>query len=181
MAGSDRTLVAIVAGLVLLVVVAFVLVLRQPPPTYRGEDTPDGAAFDYVLALSQHDYLRAYGLLGDVPGRPKTLDAFITDIDLQSWVFGTEEGSAGLRVLGTETSADQSGAKLVTVRLERTVFTDRGLLDSSEYSQTFQLRLRQSADGSWRVVGGDRFLDPCWLDGTNCNRSLRAPTAEGTP
>ena len=179
---SDKTLVAIVAGLIVLVVAAFVIVLRQPSLSYLGAQAPEGAANDYVLALARGDYAKAYGLLSEgLPGRPKTLDAFIRDVDEQPWTFGTSGEPASLRVLSAERTTDESGAELATVLIERTVFMERGLLDNGESSETAKLRLRRTAEGTWRITGGDRFLHACWVDSADCYRMLKAPEPEVTP
>lgn len=173
---SDRTLIGIVLGLLALVVVAFVVVLRQPTQAYLGADTPEGAANDYVLALARGDYAKAYGLLADdLPRRPSNEEEFVRDIDEDPWRFGTSTGSASLRVLGAELDAGEDGGEIATVRLERTVFTDRGLMDTGEYTESSRLRLRRSADGLWRITGGDRFVHPCWLGASNCFRDRVAP------
>jgi hypothetical protein len=42
MKSNDRFLIGIVVGVLLLVIISFVVVLRQPLPTYRPDDTPEG-------------------------------------------------------------------------------------------------------------------------------------------
>ena len=173
---SDRLLAAIVVGLAVLVVVAFVAVLRQSPPQYQGAGTPAGAANDYLLALANRDYAKAYSLLSDaLPAKPKTLEDLIRDVDEQPYTFGTQDESASIRILGTELTSGPAGEELASVRVERTVFADRGLLDSSQFSESSVLRLRKSTDGQWRISGGDRFVHPCWLQAEGCANKPVAP------
>ena len=62
---------AIVASIAILVIVTLVLTLRQPAPTYQPENSPTGVAHNYLLALQQKDYERAYGYLStSLPGYP---------------------------------------------------------------------------------------------------------------
>jgi hypothetical protein len=179
---SDRTLLAIIVGLVVLVVAAFVILLRQPSLSYMGDQTAAGAANDYVLALSRGDMAKAYGLLADdLPARPKNLDEFIRDVDEQPWTFGNQDQPATLRVLSTEPSTDDTGVEMAAVVVERTAFMERGLLDNGTSSMTAKLRLRRVRDGTWRITGGDRFLHPCWLDREDCYRTFKAPGAEEAP
>lgn len=170
MTGSDRFLAAIVIGILVLVVVAFAVVLRQPEPTYRGTDTAAGAAHDYLLALRERDFERAYGLLwSGVPGRPADLQAFVADVNDQRWSFGLEEQAASFRVGDARPAAD--GAEVEVVR---TVFVDGGLLDSAQRTERFHLTLQQEG-GAWRVAGGERFFHHCWSQPEDCRRSLATP------
>ena len=53
MKSTDKVLIAIVAGIILLIIVAFVVALAKPEPTYQAEDTPEGVAYNYLLALQR--------------------------------------------------------------------------------------------------------------------------------
>jgi len=161
---SDKLLYLIVAALLVLVIAAFAVVLRQQPAQYRADGTPEGTAHDYVLALSQRDMERAYALLSpDLPGRPATLERFVDDVLERPWSFGLDDAAAALQVQATEVLA--TGA---TVRVRRTVFRDQGLLDSGQYTDQTNLRLKPGPDGTWYIAGGDRFVNECWLDPTGC-------------
>ncbi len=60
MKGTDKFLVGIVAGVLFIVIAAVVVVVRRPPPSYKEENTAEGTAHNYLLALQQQDYSRAY-------------------------------------------------------------------------------------------------------------------------
>src|SRR3972149_1468711 len=78
---TDRFLLGIVAGIALLVVVAFLLVLNRKELTYQSEDTPQGVAHNYLLALQERDYERAFGYLSpDLAGSPQRGDEFAGDL-----------------------------------------------------------------------------------------------------
>src|SRR3990172_7942266 len=94
MKNSDRILFAIVAGVIVLVVVAFVVAFTRPEPAYQSEDSPEGITHNYLLALQQEDYERAYGYLSsELPHYPRDLDKFIADIETQQYRFQPDQSS----------------------------------------------------------------------------------------
>ncbi|HOF89582.1 MAG TPA: hypothetical protein PLZ36_15990, partial [Armatimonadota bacterium] len=60
---SDKWLIGIVIGAALLVCAAVAVTVLRPKPAYRADDTPAGVTHNYLLALKQRDYARAYGYL----------------------------------------------------------------------------------------------------------------------
>ena len=78
MKGVDRFLLAIVAGIIVIAVAAVVVVVsRGGDVTYRPDDTPDGAAFNYLLALQRGDHERAYGYVSpSIKNYPTSVGAF---------------------------------------------------------------------------------------------------------
>ncbi len=88
MKSTDKVLIAIVAGIVLLIVVALVVTLTRPEPIYQAEDTPEGVAHNYLLALQKEEYERAYGYLSPtLEGYPASADRFVEDVEDNSWSF----------------------------------------------------------------------------------------------
>lgn len=68
---QDRFLTGILIGIGVLVVVALgVFFVRQDAQTYLPEDTPEGVVHNYVLALINGDYEKAYGYLADLKYKP---------------------------------------------------------------------------------------------------------------
>jgi len=68
---QDRFLTGILIGIGILVVVALaVFFARQDTQTYLPEDTPEGVVHNYVLALINGDYEKAYGYLADLKYKP---------------------------------------------------------------------------------------------------------------
>ena len=64
---QDRFLIAILAGIGLLVVAAFVLFfVRQSNLNYVSDDTPEGVVQNFVLALHKGDYEKAYAYLAKI-------------------------------------------------------------------------------------------------------------------
>jgi len=73
---QDKFLTGILIGVGALVVLALVLFFtRQDKRDYLAEDTPEGVAHNYVLAVLNKDYEKAYGYLADLKYKP-TYDEF---------------------------------------------------------------------------------------------------------
>ena len=81
---QDRFLTGILVGIVVLVVIALaVFFLRQGSQSYISEDVPEGVVHNYVLALLNDDYEKAYGYLADLDNKPayeQFRDAFLTGV-----------------------------------------------------------------------------------------------------
>ena len=79
---QDRFLTGILIGIGLLVVLALaVFFTRKDTQTYVSDEKPEGVVHNYVLAVLNKDYEKAYGYLADLeykPTYPQFRDAFIT-------------------------------------------------------------------------------------------------------
>lgn len=165
MGSTDRFLVAIVVAALALVVVAFALALRRPPPASEGGDTPAGVALAYIQAFQDGDLARALGYIDPtVPGYPGTVERLDKDMADNAWAFGLHDRSASYQVAHTDVAGE-----LATIALNATTFQEGGLFGSSEYTEQFRLTLRRGPDG-WRVSRGDRFWYDCWDDPAQCER-----------
>lgn len=78
---QDRFLTGILVGIAVLVVVALtVFFLRKDSQVYSSENTPEATVHNYVLAVLNGDYEKAYGYLADLEDKPtyeQFRDAFI--------------------------------------------------------------------------------------------------------
>lgn len=78
---QDRFLTGILIGIAVLVVVALtVFFIRKDSQSYVSEATPEGVVHNYVLAVLNGDYEKAYGYLADLEDKPtyeEFRDAFI--------------------------------------------------------------------------------------------------------
>ncbi len=164
MKSADKFLIAIVAGVILLVMVAFIVVLNQPQPGYQEDHTPEGVIYNYLLALQQEDFARAYGYLSpSLAGYPPTLTQFIGDISANPWQFGLEGDQKAFMV---NQAALFDHEAVVTVEL--TQFRSGGLFDNGTYTETSRFTLTRSGE-AWRIAGGDySFWWPCWETPENC-------------
>jgi len=79
---EDRFLTGILVGIAVLVVIALtVFFLRGNSQSYISEETPEGVVHNYVLAVLNGDYEKAYGYIADLDKKPayeQFRDAFIT-------------------------------------------------------------------------------------------------------
>ena len=68
---QDRFLTGILIGIAVLVVIALaVFFLRQGSQSYISEDAPEGVVHNYVLAVLNDDYEKAYGYLANLDNKP---------------------------------------------------------------------------------------------------------------
>jgi len=162
MKNTDRTLVAIVGGILLLVVVAFVITLTRPKPGYLPEDTPEGVAQNYLLALLERNYARAYGYLSPMlGGYPQTVEQFEYDLDAYTWNCRVlAEDSSGVTV--SLQSVNTYPASTV-VEMLLSEFRVGGVLDSSEYTYTREITLR-SVGEKWKIIDSAICFANCWND-----------------
>lgn len=157
MKSTNKILFGIVFGVILLVVIAFVVTLRQPLPSYQDETTPDGVAHNYLLALRQSDYARAYTYLSPtLPGYPHDLDRFIQDVELNSWRFRLSE-DVSLSIRSTN-AADHTA--IVTVRETR---HHTGFLGGSESVNSFRITLHQN-NGVWKISDAENYWSRGWAE-----------------
>ena len=166
MRSTDKFLIGIVVGVIILIGVALAVALLRPEPTFQPEDTPEGVAHNYLLALQQKEYERAYGYLSrSLESYPASVDIFIDNIDDYSWQFrDLQDGSITLSVETTDVISERAE---VTVRENH--FHEGGLFDSSQYTQTFEMRLRfDTARNAWKITGSDSYWVRCWDDDEGC-------------
>ncbi|HLB50476.1 MAG TPA: hypothetical protein VJL59_25930 [Anaerolineales bacterium] len=163
MKSTDKFLIGIVGGVILLIVVAFAVAFLRPKPTYLPDDTPEGVAHNYLFALQQKDYARAYGYLSPtISGYPKSAEVFADDVNDYSWYFG--EASNTLQVESSSITGDRA-----VVLVRETVFYEGGLFNSSQYANTFEMTLRRDAkSGAWKIVESDSYWAWCWNNSDGC-------------
>ena len=81
---QDRFLTGSLVGIAILVVIALaVFFIRRDTQTYVAEDAPEGVVHNYVLAVLNGDYQKAYGYLADLENKPtyeQFRDAFIKGV-----------------------------------------------------------------------------------------------------
>jgi hypothetical protein len=81
---QDRFLTGILVGIAVLVVVALgVFFMRRGAQAYVLENAPEGVVHNYVLAILNKDYKKAYGYLADLENKPTNeqfRDAFLKGV-----------------------------------------------------------------------------------------------------
>lgn len=158
---SDRFLLAIVAGTILLVIVAFIVVSRRPEPEFQTEDSPEGVVHDYLLALQLGDYQRAYSLLSPEIVYPADIDEFYDSLRANPWEFTVSDNYAQV-VETSEPISDNSVAVVV-----REIYNTNSLFAGDDYFDTFRMRVENDGDG-WKVVSGERYWSSCWGEENKC-------------
>lgn len=81
---QDKFLTGILIGIAVLVVIALaVFFLRQGSQSYASEDAPEGVVHNYVLAVLNGDYEKAYNYLADLENKPtyeQFRDSYLTGV-----------------------------------------------------------------------------------------------------
>lgn len=156
MKSYDKFLVAIVVGAGLLIVAAFAIMLLRPKAEYHSEDSPEGIAHNYLLAVQKGDYERAYGYLApSLSGIPGDLEEFIENIEDRSWSFRLDT-DATLQVESVRTTGD-----LAVVTIRETRFYASGIFDNYQETDTFKMDL-SPYDSAWRITDSERYFARCW-------------------
>ncbi len=158
---TDRFLLAIIAGIVVLVVVALTLAFTRTAQEYLPETTPGGVAYNYLLAIKERDDVRAYGYLApEIAGYPASVDTFTADSDRYAWNFSRDSASISV---GNERITDDRAV----VTLNETRFDAGGLFNSSQYTNSFTITLRRQGD-TWKIISADAYWVPCWTESEPC-------------
>jgi len=164
MKSTDRFLIAIVAGVLLLVAVALVVAMRQPPLTYRPDPAPDSVGFNYLLALQRNDYARALaGLSPRLASPPGNAQALAADVHENRYMFQMDEN-----LVAFSPDPAQVSAETATVQVHETRFYQGQLFNSGETTDSFEMRLGQTG-GAWTIVSADRYWLPCWEQANGCH------------
>ncbi|NCF69668.1 MAG: hypothetical protein GWP61_27285 [Chloroflexi bacterium] len=151
---TDKYLIAIVAGIVLLVIAAFAFVLLSPEPQYRGDDTPEATVHNYLLALQQEDFERALSELSqDVPNRPEDSSEMEWDITEYPWQFELQDDTS-LIIVGSRITGERA---IVTVAETRSY----GIFPGDVSTQEIVMRLKQEENG-WKLIGGKSYWADDW-------------------
>lgn len=149
---QDRFLIAILIGIGLLVVLALlVFFTRQNTPTYVSDETPEGVVHNYILAVLNKDYRRAYEYLADLDHKP-TYEEFRR-------VFATGylgAPSQGFRIGKGNIVGDEATVEVSTVYASGDPF-------STGYGSLGEARLIRQ-DGRWKIssLPAYNFWDYSW-------------------
>ena len=154
---TDKFLLGIVGGVLLLVVVAFVVTYLRPKPSYQPDDTPDGVAHNYLLALQQKDYARAYTYLSPtLKGYPANLEVFVSNVNQLRWNFQPGGSAATFAIASTQLVSETA---IITV--EEFSYYNSGLLARNPDRRAFDMRLRREQN-AWKIVSSSAYWAFCW-------------------
>ncbi|HZJ24734.1 MAG TPA: hypothetical protein VFD54_15560 [Anaerolineales bacterium] len=149
---QDRFLTGILIGIGLLVVVALaVFFTRKDTQTYVSDDTPEGVVHNYVVAVLNKEYEKAYGYLADLENKP-TYDEFHN-----SFLTGmVNPDSSGVDVGQSDITGDDATVEVTLVYNPTDPF-------STGYRDT-QRAILVLQNGAWKISSMPQynFFDYNW-------------------
>jgi Tfp pilus assembly protein PilW len=136
---QDRFLIGILIGIGVLIAAALVVFFtRQNKQTYISDNTPDGVVHNYVLALLNKDYQKAYGYLADLDNKP-TFDQF-----RQSFAVGKlNPSNAGVKIGTANITGEDASVEVDMVYTPSDPF-------SSGYNNAGSAQLVKQ-NGAWKI------------------------------
>jgi hypothetical protein len=162
MRGSDKFLLGVVVGVILLIVAALAIFAQPPEPSFVSGNDPESVLHNYLLALIQGDDERAYGYLSPaLAAYPETVDEFQKDLLSFSYRYADEQ-NVDLVIVSSEVTGDEA-----RVEVRETVYYDGDMFSASQYTQTIIFTLEQ-VDGEWKVSSGDYYFAYCWNNSEGC-------------
>lgn len=141
---QDRFLTGILVGVGVLIVLAVgMFFVRQGKQVYMEEDTPEGVVHNYIIALQQKDYDRAYGYLADREYKPSKADfvSFYTS----GYIYNENNG---VHILETVMLGETNGEE--TALVELSISQGGGGLFGSRYSTNVSAELALE-NGKWKT------------------------------
>jgi hypothetical protein len=110
---QDRFLIAILAGIGVLVVLSVALfIARRGTLAYGPEDTPEGVTRNFIVAVKKGDYDRAYAYLGEIENKP---DSFAFRQTYQQFQ-ASEVASTGVEVGQTNMEGEKAYVQMSMLR-----------------------------------------------------------------
>ena len=149
---DDKFLIGIVAGIVVLVVVALAVVIMRAPQNeeYLDSDSPEAVVHNYFLAIQRKDYEKAYSYLADDLQSKPNLDEFIRVVDNNARNQETSLSIGETRLGDAHTQVD----------VVLTTYRQGGIFDSNSYTSRETAFLRATNGGNtWKLT---QFPYPFW-------------------
>ena len=115
---QDRFLLIILGVIGVLIVVAIVFFfVRRNNPTYKPNDTPEGVVHNYLLALNQENYEKAYSYIATSDTRPDYEEFERRMIRKRPQLLQTS-----VRILSVDITGNQATVELSTTSEEIELF-----------------------------------------------------------
>lgn len=149
---QDRFLTGILVGIGVLVVLALVVFFaRSNSQSYLPDDTPEGVVHNYVLAIINRDYEKAYSYLADLKNKP-TYEDFRSSF-LNGYV---NPDNTAVDVGTSENSGDEASVEVAQIYNPSDPF-------SSGYRDV-QRALLVKQNGAWKIssMPAYNFWDYNW-------------------
>jgi hypothetical protein len=140
----------------------------KQPKDYQAEDKPAGIAYNYLLALVDGDFQRAYGYLSpELPGYPSSSETFRIELEERELLPAYEIDPC---VYVEEVTLNQDQA-VVQLRMQYYDPCLKGWwLEIENLSQTPGKIYLEEIGGSWMIMDADDwfFFSNCWQDLNDC-------------
>ncbi len=161
---TDKYLLGIVIGSVVLVITSIFMVRSIPEPSYKSKLSPEGVSHNYLLALQQGDYTRAYSYLSmQLDGYPESSDAFEDLVlDYPGHFMIDENDNVQLQVIEVDIEGDSA-----RVRIRETHFYSGGIFSDGYDSRTFRMKLQLDSDG-WKIISAGSYWANCLNNRSTC-------------
>lgn len=152
---QDRFLIGILVGIGLLIIVAVgAFFVRQGSYDYVADTTPDNVVHNFLYAIHQEEYERAYGYLADREGKPS-----LTEFRSQLSQGNTRYSSAVIRIVSYDILENEDGSRESVVELEIDHIS-RGPFDTGYNSSDVAILVEQ--DGQWKINEMPYWLGGIW-------------------
>ena len=161
---TDKYLIGIVVGSIVLVITSIFMVQSLPEPSYKDGVSPESVAHNYLLALHQDDYVRAYSYLSmQLDGYPKTADEFEDLVLNNSWDFRIDDNdNVQTEVIEVDIEDDRA-----RVLVRETTFYSGGIFSDGYDLSTFRITLRLDTE-VWKIRSASQNWSNCWSDPSAC-------------
>jgi len=149
---QDRFLTGILIGIGVLVVAALaVFFTRKDSQTYIADDSPEGVVHNYVVAVLERDYEKAYGYLADLENKP-AYEQF-----RQSFINGyISPNNSAVDIGGSEITGEDATVEVATIYNPSDPF-------STGYRDV-QRAILVKQNGAWKIssMPAYNFWDYSW-------------------
>jgi hypothetical protein len=137
---NDRFLNGLLAGIGVLIIVALVLFfVRQQKAEYRPDDAPNNVVHNYILAVLERDYERAYTYLPNDPEKP-SFSLFQQEL--------SRTGNETNQMSATIGEIFMDG-EIATVQLSMRQSFEGPFNNVGRYTESAQLK---KENGNWKIV-----------------------------
>ena len=161
---TDKYLIGIGVVSIVLVITSIFMVQSLPEPSYKDGVSPESVAHNYLLALHQDDYVRAYSYLSmQLDGYPKTADEFEDLVLNNSWDFRIDDNdNVQTEVIEVDIEDDRA-----RVLVRETTFYSGGIFSDGYDLSTFRMTLRLDNE-VWKIRSASQYWSNCLSDPSAC-------------
>ena len=161
---TDKYLIGIVVSSIVLVITSIFMVQSMPEPSYKDGVSPESVAHNYLLALHQDDYVRAYSYLSmQLDGYPQTADEFEDLVLHNSWAFRIDDNdNVQTEVIEVDIEDDRARGLV-----RETTFYSGGIFSEGYDSSTFRMTLRLDNE-VWKIRSASQYWSNCLSDPSAC-------------